>query len=201
MKNTLKCLMKDKKKKMLYFRNTMDANILDIERKKSEVEKILELAEELQEKCSFLGFNAFQPGAIKELKMAYILGHNWIVSKKSADACSREDVRELYEYLSGTEEGSGQIDRFFKDSDNEEQHEKHLKSVERINRNKMFYLAYTNKDTSKPLDILRIYEVETNKILAEAKRQLEISTNNISHIGFNENFAKQNGKLVHEKCL
>ena len=63
----------------------------------------------------------------------------------------------------------------------------------------MFYLAYTNKDTTKPLDILRIYEVATDKVLAEAKRQLEISTNNISHIGFNENFAIQNGKLIYEK--
>ena len=178
----------------------MSDNVLDIESKKYEVEKILELAEKLQDKCSFLGFNAFQPGAIKELKMAYILGHNWIVSKKSADACSREDARELYEYLSGTEDGSGQIDRVFKDSnDNKEQHEKHLKSVERITRNRMFYLAYTNKDTTKPLDILRIYEVATDKVLAEAKRQLEISTNNISHIGFNENFAIQNGKLIYEK--
>lgn len=173
-----------------------ELEILDLGKKKKEVEHILYLAEELQQACSKLGFNPFQPGAIKELKMANILKHNWVKSKKKADACSRDNPNDVYEYLSGTENGSGQIDRFFKDGKGE-QHEKHMQSVERITRNKMFYLAFTDKNTSKPLHILRIYEVEPKQILKSAEEQLSKSTNLISHIGFDEKFAMSNGKLVY----
>lgn len=176
---------------------TEESNILDLEEKKQEVENILSLAEKLQEACSSLGFNPFQPGAIKELKMANILGHNWVKCKKKADACSRSNPNDVYEYLSGTENGSGQIDRFFKDGIGE-QHEKHMQSVERITRNKSFYLAYTDKNTSKPLHILRIYEVAPEKILQSAEDQLSKSINLISHISFDEKFAVANGKLVYK---
>ena len=136
---------------------------------------------------------------MKELKMASILGHNWILSKKDADACSI-DGSELYEYLSGTVKGAGQIDRVFKDDPgNKEQHEKHEQSMQRISRNKAFYLAYTNANTANPLDILRIYEVTPDEIRAEADRQLRNSRNGISHISFHEQFAKEHGKLVWEK--
>lgn len=173
-------------------------SVLDLAQHSQDVQRILELAEELQTYGAKYGFNVFQPGAMKELKTAYLLGHNWIMNKKKADACSRRNEEELYEYLSGTEKGSGQIDRFFKDGENE-QHKKHLQSVERILRNKKFYLSFTDKNTAKPLHILRIYEVEPEKILAEAKRQLAASTNTISHIGFNEKFAQENGTLVYSE--
>lgn len=172
--------------------------IIDVQNNITEITDILKTAEELQQKCSKYKINAFQPGAIKELKMALILGHNWICSKAQADACSSVNNDILYEYLSATEHGNGQIDRFFKDGPGD-QHEKYLQSMERILRNDCFYLAYTNPDPSKPLDILRIYEVPTQEIKQETDRQLSNSRNNISHIGFDENFAKKHGKLVYTK--
>lgn len=171
--------------------------ILNLKEYQAKVARILELAEELEGECSELGINAFQPGAMKELKMASLLGHDWIQGKKDADACSREDHSKLYEYLSGTEHGQGQIDRMFKDLDT--QHDKYLESMHRIDRNDAFYLAYTNKDTSKPLDILRIYKVDPMYIKEEADRQLHASNNSISHVSFNEKFAAGHGCLVYQK--
>lgn len=161
---------------------------------------IINLAQQLQDICSKYHINAFQPGAMKELKTAKILNHCWIINKKEADACNDLLKTEMYEYLSGTENGAGQIDRVFKDDLlDEEQHKKHLQSMERITRNKWFYLAFTNKDTSKPLDILRIYQVSPDDILEETKRQLAISENKISHVSFNEDFARKHGTLIYSK--
>lgn len=174
-----------------------ELKILDVTSNSEKIKAIISQAERLQELCSEFDFNAFQPGAIKELKMATILGHNWIRSKAQADACTGAGEC-LFEYLSATENGNGQIDRFFKDGPGE-QHEKHLKSMNRITRNKAFYLAYTNENPAKPLDILRIYEVPTDAIVKETKRQLSLSRNSISHLGFDEGFAKANGKLVYSK--
>ena len=104
--------------------------IVDVQNKKTEITDIIKTAEQLQEKCSKYGINAFQPGAIKELKTALILGHNWISTKAQADACS-VDNKCFYEYLSATEKGNGQIDRFFKDGPkNTEQHEKYEQSMQ-----------------------------------------------------------------------
>lgn len=173
--------------------------ILDLKKHSSEVKRALKLAEELQSIGSKLGFNAFQPGAMKELKMANLLGHDWILSKKDADACSRNNVGiDMYEYLSGMEGGAGQIDRVFKDDAKDaEQHQKHENSMKRIRRNKAFYLAYTNRDTTKPLDILRIYEVPIEAIEIETDKQLAKSKNTISHVAFNEDFAEKYGQLLY----
>lgn len=162
--------------------------------------KILQAAQKLQDLSSIHGINAFQPGAMKELKMASILQHCWITNKKEADACNPNDPKELYEYLSACEGKAGQIDRVQKDDPNDsEQHNKHLASMERVHRNKWFFLAYTNKDTSKPLDILRIYRVSPESIAEEMERQLSKSTNIISHVSFDEKFAITNGELVWSK--
>lgn len=165
-----------------------------------DAETIIDLAQQLQDVCSKYGINAFQPGAMKELKTAKILNHCWVINKKEADACNDLSKTEMYEYLSGTENGAGQIDRVFKDDPSDPiQHEKHLQSMERITRNKWFYLGYTNQDTSRPLDILRIYQVSPDDILEETKRQLDNSINKISHVSFNENFARDHGKLIYQK--
>lgn len=174
-----------------------ELKILDIKANRDKITEIIAQAEKLQSLCSEFNFNAFQPGAIKELKMAMLLNHNWIRSKAQADACT-DDGESLYEYLSATENGNGQIDRFFKDGLGQ-QHEKYLQSLQRIIRNKAFFLAYTNKDPSKPLDILRIYKVPTSAIEQEANRQLAASRNIISHLGFDETFAKTHGELVYSK--
>ena len=172
--------------------------ILKLDEHLEDVKKALELAEQLQKIGAKLGFNVFQPGAMKELKMAHILGHDWILSKKNADACSRTNSKDEYEYLSGKVGGAGQIDRVFKDDTSDSvQHDKYCNSMERISRNKAFYLAYTNPDTSKPLDILRIYEVSPDEIKKETDRQLQNSSNKISHVSFPESFAKEHGKLIY----
>ncbi len=132
--------------------------------------------------------------------MADILKHDWILSKKNADACSRTNSKDEYEYLSGKVGGAGQIDRVFKDDTSDpEQQKKHTQSMERIRRNKAFYLAYTNPDTSKPLDIWKIYEVSTSDIEKETKTQLQNSSNKISHVSFPESFAQKHGKIIWEK--
>lgn len=175
-----------------------EVQVLDLVANQEKVKKILDTAYQLQTLCSELKFNAFQPGAIKELKMATLLGHNWILNKALPDACSRNNSNVFYEYLSAKEKGNGQIDRFFKDGPGI-QHEKYLQSMNRIDRNDCFYLAYTDANPCNPLDILRIYRVSTQKIKTETDRQLQKSKNNISHIGFDEEFAKENGELVYEK--
>ena len=177
---------------------TKSKKVLSLRANIEDVKKALELAEQLQEIGSRLGFNVFQPGAMKELKMADILGHDWILSKKNADACSRTNSKDEYEYLSGKVGGAGQIDRVFKDDPTDSvQHNKYLGSMARITRNKAFYLAYTNPNTSMPLDILRIYEVSPDEIKKETDRQLQNSSNKISHVSFPESFAKEHGKLIY----
>jgi len=42
-----------------------------------------------------------------------------------------------------------------------------------------------------------IYEIEPIVLEIEAVRQLERSRNIISHVGFSENWARQNGKIVY----
>lgn len=43
-----------------------------------------------------------------------------------------------------------------------------------------------------------IYELETKDVLKEAIRQLDVSRNEISHVGFNERWAKEIGKVVYQ---
>ena len=55
--------------------------------------------------------NILQPGLVKEMIMAEVLGHKVIISKRAADACDLNDESIQYEYLSCKEGGSGQLDR------------------------------------------------------------------------------------------
>ncbi len=57
--------------------------------------------------------NIFQPGLIKEIIIADILGHRVISNKRLPDACSATDESVFYEYLTCEERGSWQIDRMF----------------------------------------------------------------------------------------
>lgn len=43
-----------------------------------------------------------------------------------------------------------------------------------------------------------IYEIEPEIMVAETERKLDISQNQISHIGFSENWAKANGRVVYQ---
>ena len=43
-----------------------------------------------------------------------------------------------------------------------------------------------------------IYELKVEDVVAETDRQLDRSTNQISHVGFGEAWAKKNGSVVYE---
>ena len=64
--------------------------------------------------------NILQPGLLKEMIIADILGHEIIHSKRDADARSYENPNEKYEYLSCKEGGRGQLDRMFKSPEEKE---------------------------------------------------------------------------------
>ena len=77
-----------------------------------------------------------------------------------------------------------------------EPQEKREESLYRIWRNKKIFLAIFLKEN--PLKIKVIYEIEPKILVVETERQLDRSNNAISHVGFNESWAKKNGKVVYQ---
>jgi hypothetical protein len=61
-------------------------------------------------------------------------------------------------------------------------------------RNQKIYLAVFYKEI--PLKIKVIYEIEPAILSNEAERQLDRSSNNISHVGFSERWANEHGKII-----
>lgn len=160
--------------------------------KKEIIRRIIKLVINAQELALKIGIpNILQPGLVKEMIMAETLGHELIHSKRDADACDPDDPSIKYEYLSCYEGGSGQLDRMFKEPQEERE-----KSLYRIWRNKKIYLAIFLK--SNPLKIKVIYEIEPKVLVKETERQLDRSRNAISHVGFSENWAIDNGKVVYK---
>ncbi len=155
------------------------------------VRKIIHLIREAQKLALKIGIgNILQPGLIKEMIIAEKLGHQIIISKHDSDACDPHNPNKKYEYLSSYEGGTGQLDRMFKSPK-----EKRQKSLERITRNaKIYYAVFYRHD---PLKIKVIYEVEPKVLLKEVERQLDNSSNTISHIGITENWAQENAKKVY----
>jgi hypothetical protein len=135
--------------------------------------------------------NILQPGLVKEMIIAEILGHELITTKRDADACAIDDSNIKYEYLSCFEGGSGQLDRMFK-----EPPDKREESLYRIRRNAMIYFAIFYK--SNPLQVKIIYEIQTEIMVDETERQLDRSSNAISHVGFTESWATKNGQIVYK---
>ncbi|MDR0921644.1 MAG: hypothetical protein LBM95_04585 [Lactobacillales bacterium] len=133
--------------------------------------------------------NLLQPGLVKELIIGKMLGHEVHTTKHDADATDPNDASIMYEYLSCFEGGTFQLDRMFKCPP-----DKRAQSLERITRNKFVYCAVFNKYS--PLEVLEIYEVNPNIMLAEAERQLDASSNDISHIGFTIKWARENGRKL-----
>lgn len=138
--------------------------------------------------------NLLQPGLIKEMIIADILGHELIHTKRHADAHARDRPNELYEYLSCKEGGTGQLDRMFR-----EPKDKRTESLRRITRNKKIYLAIFYKDEQTRCK--SIYEIDPKVAAVEAERQLDRSRNQISHIEFSESWAKKNGSLVYNDLI
>ena len=138
--------------------------------------------------------NILQPGLMKEMIIANTLGHKLIHSKRDADAHHFNDSSIKYEYLSCVEDGSGQLDRMFKNPP-----DKREKSLERIRRNDMIYFAIFYK--SDQIKVKNIYEIEPSVLEKETVRQLKRSKNDISHVGFTEKWAMNNGKIVYSSVV
>lgn len=156
------------------------------------IKQIIALIAKAQELAASIGIpNLLQPGLVKEMILADLLGHELITSKRDADACDPNDPSVKFEYLSCKEGGSGQLDRMFK-----EPPEKRRESLERITRNSKIYFAVFYR--ANQIRVKRIYEIEPGVLLAETIRQLVRSRNAISHVSFSENWAQQNGKLVYQ---
>ena len=155
------------------------------------VSQIIQLVRRAQELALKIGIpNILQPGLVKEMIISEILCQQMIISKRDADACEKNNRDIKYEYLSCYEGGTGQIDRMFK-----EPPDKRAESLYRIKRNRKIYFAIFYKNN--PLTVKVIYEIEPNVLLEEAERQLDRSRNNISHVGFSENWVKENSKVAY----
>jgi hypothetical protein len=156
------------------------------------IRRIIDLVIKAQELARSIGIdNLLQPGLVKEMIIADVLGHELIISKRDADACDPNDPSIKYEYLSCKEVGSCQLDRMFR-----EPPDKRAESVARITRNRKVYLAVFYKQNQ--LKLKTIYELDPGVALEEAERQLDRSRNVISHVGFSINWAAQNGKVIYE---
>ncbi|MCA9224249.1 MAG: hypothetical protein KDA47_01495 [Planctomycetales bacterium] len=154
--------------------------------------KVVDLVLSAAELAKTVGIrDILQPGLIKEMIVAETLGHEIIHSKRAADARDANDPAIQYEYLTCKEGGAGQLDRMFK-----EPPDKRPESLNRIWRNKKIYLAVFFK--SNPTKIKTIYELEPSVVASETERKLDRSRNAISHVGFSENWARQNGVLVYQ---
>jgi len=137
--------------------------------------------------------NILQPGLVKEMIIAEILGHELISTKRDADAHEPGHPNIKYEYLSCKEGGSGQLDRMFK-----EPATKRAESLARITRNRSIFFAvfFSNNQTKVKV----IYELDPPTVVIETERKLDRSRNAISHVGFSENWARMNGKKVYPKA-
>jgi hypothetical protein len=122
--------------------------------------------------------------------IAELLGHELIHSKRDADAFDSKNPTLKFEYLTCKVGGKGQLDRMFKEPKDERE-----KSLNRIWRNSKIYFAIFYKDN--PLKVKVIYEIEPKVMVKETERQLDRSGNSISHVGFSENWAKENSNIVY----
>lgn len=135
--------------------------------------------------------NLLQPGLVKEMIIADILGHELIITKRDADARDANAPSIVYEYLSCKEGGTGQLDRMFKSPE-----DKRMESLKRIWRNSKIYYAVFYKHNQTKAKV--IYEIEPSTVVKEAERQLDRSRNAISHVVFPERWVRENGKIVYE---
>jgi len=153
---------------------------------KSDIIILLKKVQEIAEKNLQIK-NILQPGIIKELIIADILGHTLIPQKNLPDA--KDTQGNFYEYLSSinrknvkNNKGSSfQIDRVTKNN------------LGRIKRNTAFYFAFFENH----LTIEEIYKIETENVLKEVERQLNLCKNEIAHVNFLTKWIKKTGKCVY----
>jgi hypothetical protein len=154
-----------------------------------QVHAIVSLIRQAQEVDTSL--NLLQPGLVKEMIIADVLGHVVNPSKHQQDALS-SDKTEGYEYLTCKDGGTFQLDRMFKSPP-----EKRQKSLRRITRNKKIYCAVFDKKAS--LLLKEIWDIPVNTFLNEVERQLDASQNEISHVSVSAKWTKENGTKVYPK--
>ncbi|MFW5883249.1 MAG: hypothetical protein ACOCVG_02680 [Verrucomicrobiota bacterium] len=155
-------------------------------------QKIVALVAKAADLAKTVGIhNLLQPGLVKEMIIADLLGHELITTKRDADACDPNSPEIVYEYLSCKEGGRGQLDRMFK-----EPAEKRQKSLNRIRRNaKVYFAVFYESNQTKPKVI---YELEPEAVVEETERQLNQSKSAISHVGFSEKWVRENGKIAYQ---
>ncbi len=157
------------------------------------IHQIVEHILKAQEIATLYGYkNLLQPGMVKELIIGDILGHEVHRTKHEPDAWSPDDPTLKFEYLSCVEGGTFQLDRMFKSPA-----EKRAKSLLRLTRNSAIYCAVFDMD--HPLTVKVIYLLAVDTVLKEAERQLDVSRNDISHVGFSIKWCEKNGKVVYNK--
>jgi hypothetical protein len=157
------------------------------------IRRIVELITQAQAIATENGYpNLLQPGLVKEMVVADILGHEVSRAKHQPDAYDPADSTRQFEYLSCFENGTFQLDRMFKAPA-----EKRQQSLTRISRNAMIYCAVFER--SNPLTVLEIWEITPEAMLLEAERQLDASQNDIFHCGFTRRWARENGTSVYSK--
>lgn len=155
--------------------------------KSSEIIDLLLQAQSYAEKSHGIS-NILQPGIIKELIMAEILGHQLIPQKDLPDA--KDESGNFYEYLASirrvntkTNKGcSFQMDRVTKSN------------LSRITRNRAFYFGIFKNH----LEIEQIWIVEIPLVLSEVERQLKRCKNDIAHVNFLLKWLETNGKLIYQ---
>jgi hypothetical protein len=159
------------------------------------IHQIVEHILKAQEIATLYGYeNLLQPGMVKELIIGDILKHEVHRTKHEPDAWDPNNPETKYEYLSCKEGGTFQLDRMFKAPS-----EKRLRSLTRISRNSEVFCAVF--DSAHPLTVNVIYKLSVQVILAETERQLDRSSNDISHVGFTIKWCENNGEVVYRKPL
>ena len=152
----------------------------------SEIMDLLQKTQDLAQN-KFGITNILQPGVIKELIMAEILGHKLVTQKDLPDA--QDENGGYYEYLASirrvnvkTNKGcSFQMDRVTRNN------------LSRVTRNKAFYFGIFKTH----LEIEQIWQVSIPVVLGEVKRQLDNCKNEIAHINFLLKWLEENGTLIY----
>jgi hypothetical protein len=161
---------------------TKEELLIIVEQESNPVQLLIETLNLLKNKEGFEQ-DLLTPGFIKEWMVSKILGHACHTTKHGPDATSL-DGTEHYEYLSCKEGGSFQLDRIHEDN------------LHRIERNNAFYFASFNKENG--LNCRKIWMGETPVVLAEAREKIGRMSESSKHIGFSEEWVRNNCTLVYE---
>jgi len=161
---------------------TKEELLIIVEQESNPVQLLIETLNLLKNKEGFEQ-DLLTPGFIKEWMVSKILGHACHTTKHGPDATSL-DGREHYEYLSCKEGGSFQLDRIHEDN------------LHRIERNNAFYFAQFNKENG--LKCQKIWKGGTPVVLAEAIQKIWRMSESSKHIGFSEEWVRNNCTLVYE---